>query len=307
LWQCQQPFITIFASQKQNWTTVLNDLWLNIQGYYNDLIDLLPRLGLAVLILLGLLGVARFIRSFSQRKLYRRVNDPLLARFIANLVGSAVVVLGLMLALKIVGLSGVAVGLLSTAGVGAFVIGFAFKDIGENFLAGVVLAFNRPFRIGDTVELAGFTGEVVSLNLRDTQMKTADGKDVFIPNSIVVKSPVANRTLDEFLREEFRVQLNYSADLGKAASVIQAVLDDADEILHEEGKLPEVVYGDMASTTIYLVARYWLNVLSMKMPAANVQKILFDRAKAGLKAAGIALPADPSEAAAQQVDKNTDN
>jgi len=286
---------------------VLNDLWLNIQGYYNDLIDLLPRLGLAVLILLGLLGVARFIRSFSQRKLYRRMNDPLLARFIANLIGSAIVVLGLMLSLKIVGLSGVAVGLLSTAGVGAFVIGFAFKDIGENFLAGIVLAFNRPFRIGDTVELAGFTGEVVSLNLRDTQMKTADGRDVFIPNSIVVKSPVANRTLDEFLREELRVQLNYNTDLGRASSVIQAVLDDADEVLHEEGKLPEVVYGDMSPTTICLVGRYWLNVLTMKIPAANVQKILFDRTKAGLKAAGIALAADPSETAAQQMDKNTDN
>ena len=85
----------------------------------------------------------------------------------------------LLLVLTIIGLGGVATGLLSGAGVGAFVIGFAFKDIGENFLAGILMAFDRPFNVGDTVELGGEKGKVIALNLRNTQVKSFDGIRIF--------------------------------------------------------------------------------------------------------------------------------
>ncbi len=279
---------------------MLNDIILNLRSYYHGFIDLLPKLALAILVMLALIGLARVLRNFSHKRLDTRMDDPLLARFIANILGMVIIIVALLLALRIVGLGGVAVGLLSTAGVSAFVIGFAFKDIGENFLAGIVLAFSRPFRIGDTVELSGFTGKVTSLNLRDTQIKSSDGKDIFIPNSIVVKSPVVNRTLDEFLRSEFEIRLNYSADIGKAASLIQQALDSSQEILHDAGKMPEVVYGDMSPTNISLVARYWLGLLTTKTPPATVKKLLFDRVKTALNNGGINLPYDLSEVTAQR-------
>ncbi len=181
---------------------LLQDTLENLRSYYDDMVALLPKLALALLVLIALLFIANFIQNFSKDRLSRRMDDPLLARFIARLVGTSVIVLALLMALRIVGLGGVAVGLLSTAGVGAFVVGFAFKDIGENFLAGILLAFNRPFRVGDTVELNGHKGTVVTLNLRDTQIKTFDGKDIFIPNANVVKNAVVNYTIDGFLRED---------------------------------------------------------------------------------------------------------
>lgn len=279
----------------------------NIRGYYASFVDLLPKLALAIVVFLLLLAVARFVRGFSQKRLQRRMDDPLLVRFIANLMGMVVVIMALLLALNIVGLSGVAVGMLSTAGVGAFVIGFAFKDIGENFLAGIVLAFSRPFRIGDTVELGGYEGKVVALNLRDTQMKTPDGKDIFIPNSNIVKNPVVNHTLDHFMREEFVVRLNYSADIGKATSVIQEILDATNEVLHSDGKAPEVVYHEMSSTSISLLVRYWLDNSNKSAPAVKVKKQLFDRVKEALKSQKISLPADLSEITAQQAGRNTEN
>lgn len=285
---------------------MLKDLLNNIRGYYASFVDLLPRLALAIVLLLLLLGLARFVRGFSQKRLQHRMDDPLLVRFIANLMAMVVIVMAVMLALNIVGLSGVAVGMLSTAGVGAFVIGFAFKDIGENFLAGIVLAFSRPFRIGDTVELGGYEGKVVALNLRDTQMKTPDGKDIFIPNSNIVKNPVINHTLDHFLREQFVIRLNYSTDIGKATAVIQEVLDAAVEVLHTENKAPEVVYHEMSSTSISLLARYWLDISNEKNSAVKVKKRLFDRVKDALKSEKIFLPADLSEITAQ-ASRNTDN
>ena len=81
--------------------------------------------------------------------------------------------------------------MLAGAGISAFIIGFALKDIGENFLAGIILAFKRPFRVGDIVDINGLKGKVLTLNLRDTQIKTGDGKDVFIPNAVIIKNPLS--------------------------------------------------------------------------------------------------------------------
>jgi small-conductance mechanosensitive channel len=157
------------------------------------------------------------------------------------------------------------------------------------------------------VELGGYEGKVVALNLRDTQMKTPDGKDIFIPNSNIVKNPVVNHTLDHFIREEFVVRLNYSADIGKATSVIQEILDTAGDVLHNEDRAPEVVYHEMSPTSISLLVRYWLDNSNKSTPAVKVKKQLFDRVKEALKSQKISLPADLSEITAQQAGRNTEN
>ncbi len=99
--------------------------------------------------------------------------------------------------MQTLGLTGVAGGLLAGAGISAFIFGFAFKDIAENFLGGVILAFNRPFSLNDTIVIREFSGHIVALNFRTTHIKTFDEGDVFIPNSIVIKEPLTNLTRDE--------------------------------------------------------------------------------------------------------------
>ncbi len=271
---------------------MLDDLLKNIQAYYHSFVALLPKLGLAILVFTMLLLVARFIRSFSQNRLNSKMDDGLLARFIANFIGMVVVIFALLLALRIVGLGGIAVGLLSTAGVGAFVLGFAFKDIGENFLAGIVLAFNRPFRIGDTVELNGHSGKVIALNLRDTQIKTLDGKDIFIPNSNVVKNAVVNYTIDGYIREEFTIGLDYDSDMEKVVSIMQKVLDDHEHLIHEAGRMPDVVYGELAASTLNVKSRYWIDTFNTKVPALKLKMNLINQTLDALNAEGFYLPSD---------------
>ena len=96
-----------------------------------------------------------------------------------------------------------------------FIVGFALKDIGENFLAGILMAFRRPFRIGDLIEVQGMRGRVKKMSLRETNIKTLDGKDVFIPNSIILKNPLENFTYNQLLRSEFFINVDYSEDLEK--------------------------------------------------------------------------------------------
>ena len=106
----------------------------------------------------------------------------------------------------------------------AIVIGFAFKDIGENFLAGVMMAFNRPFRIGDTIKSGDVEGKIVELSLRDTHIKTFDGKDVYVPNGQILKNPVYNYTIDGFLRHQFSIGIDYNSDIKKARDLIMNIL-----------------------------------------------------------------------------------
>lgn len=271
---------------------MLDDLAKNIQTYYHSFVALLPKLGLAIIVFTVLLLAARFIRNFSQNRLNSKMDDGLLARFIANFIGMVIILFALLLALRIVGLGGIAVGLLSTAGVGAFVLGFAFKDIGENFLAGIVLAFNRPFRIGDTVELNGQTGKVVALNLRDTQIKTSDGKDIFIPNSNVVKNAVVNYTTDGYLREEFTFVLDYSPDLEKVVGIMQKVLDESEAVIHDEGRMPDVNYGEMGASTLNVKSKYWIDTFRTNLPPAKLKMQLINQTLEALNAAGFYLPSD---------------
>ena len=271
--------------------TLLQDLWENIQGYYDQLVAILPKLAVALGVVIGLLFVAQFLKNFSNKRLSRRMDDPLLARFIARLIGTSVVIVALLLALQIIGLGEIAVGVLSTAGVGAFVLGFAFKDIGENFLAGVVLAFNRPFRVGDTVELNGFKGKVITLNLRDTQIKTFDGKDIFIPNANVVKNAVVNYTIDGFLRQEFNIGLDYDSDMERAVNIVQDLLDKHPDVLHGD-KAPQVVYGDLASSTLNLTIQYWIDTFETKVPAPKLRMQLINQVLDALNTGGFYLPSD---------------
>ena len=98
-------------------------------------------------------------------------------------------------------------------GLSAFLVGFAFKDIAENSLAGVMLAFNRPFNVNDSIQVKDHMGRVMELNLRTTRIKTYDGKDIYVPNSVLLKESVTNFTRDGFIRQDFLIGIDYDAHL----------------------------------------------------------------------------------------------
>lgn len=271
--------------------TLLTDLWSNIHDYYDSFVALLPKLFIALILFAILFLLARSSRRFSQRRLTARMDDPLLARFIARLIGTLIIILAILVSLQIVGLGGMAVGLLSTAGLGAFIIGFAFKDIGENFLAGIVLAFNRPFRVGDTVELSGIKGTVVTLNLRDTQIKTFDGKDIYIPNAMVVKNPVVNYTIDGFLRLDFTVGLDYGSDYTRAMQVMLDTVNSVPGVLKGE-KAPSFAITDLTASTLNLTVYFWIDTFDEKVSGIKLKNEAIGKTLQALDTAGFYLPAD---------------
>lgn len=105
--------------------------------------------------------------------------------------------------------------LLKGLGILGIVLGFTFKEVGENLISGVLLALQTPFKQGDYIEYDGTVGEVLSINLRNTQIKTVDGKDVFIPNANLIKNNLISYTVDGYLRYGFVVGLEVGVILTK--------------------------------------------------------------------------------------------
>lgn len=272
----------------------LEDLQLQLQSYYDYFVAILPKLALAVIILFIALFIARRFSKFTRVQLNERMDDPLLAQFFARLIRWIVLLAGGLIILKILALEAAAASLLAGAGITAFIIGFAFKDIGENFLAGILMAFKRPFRIGDTVETGSITGTIRGLTLRDTHIKTFDGKDVYVPNGQILKNPIINYTIDGFIRMDFDIGLDYGADLDKATRIIYDTLENVKGILWEE-KAPNVTISSLGTSTINMTIYFWIDTFDKTVSGLAVKTNAIREVVQALSQGGISLPSDIME------------
>lgn len=233
-----------------------NDVLEQLKSYYYGIVNVTPKIGLAVLVFLISWFIATKAQEFSGNRLKKRMHDPLLANFISRLIKAVFIVIGVLIVLRIIGLTGIAQSLMAGAGISAFVIGFALKDIGENFLAGIILAFKRPFSIGEIIESNGVKGKVIMLNLRDTQIKS-DGKDIFIPNALLIKNTLINYNSGGFLLQDFSIGLEYGADYENAISLIKGLLLHNDDVINEKLSSSAVV-SSITGSTIQITVRYWV-------------------------------------------------
>ena len=265
------------------------DVFANLQDYYEQLLDLLPRLVVGIVLFLLLYRLAVRVKRLLYAYLLKRMDDALLARFLARIVKIIIVFTALMLFMSIVGLKNLAAGMITGASVSAIVIGFAFKDIVENFLAGVILAFHRPFRVGDVVELNGKKGAVVSLHLRTTHIKTADGQDVYIPNASIIKNSVVNYTIDGFIRQQFTIALEANSDLTKAIQITEQELKTVSGIIQEEKK-PVAAVGNVQYGMVELIAYYWLDTFNKNYSGVQIRIEAMTKVLDALKKAGYSLP-----------------
>jgi len=192
---------------------IIDDLVQQVIGYYDSLVILLPKLILGLVISYLFYKILRSFTKKFVKYLTTRTDDKLLVNFLDGLINTALILFAIFLFLYIIGQAGLASGIIGAATISSVVIGFAFKDIAENFLAGVIMAFNRPFRKGDYVQTGSVEGSVIEMSIRETHLKTSDGKDVYVPNGQIIKNPLYNYTIDGFLRGNFTVGVAYDSDV----------------------------------------------------------------------------------------------
>lgn len=268
-----------------------SDLSDQLSFYYDALVRFTPRLAVALVFLAVIWFLARSVRRGIVKRLGPRLEDPLLVKFLASLLKGIVWIIGLFVIMRILDMGNFAAGLIGTAGVGAFIIGFAFKDIGEHFLAGIILAFNRPFRVGDIVELGGVRGVVTQLHLRDTHLKTFDGRDIYIPNGNIIKNPLTNFTIDGFMRYEFTIGLDYGTDVLQVTKLILDTLKGIPGILQDD-KPPSVLVADLGASTLNITVYFWMDTFDKSFSAGVVRMQAVQACLNALDEKGIYLPSD---------------
>lgn len=278
---------------KENARNFSNEIFQSLNRYWDQFLIALPRIVLAVVILIVTLLVASYISKLLNRKLSGKAHDPLFGRFISKLAKYALIITGIILFLQVMGLSGIAGGLLAGAGVSAFIFGFAFKDIAENFLAGIILAFDRPFSMNDTVKIHEYTGHVMALNFRTTHIKTFDEKDVFIPNAIVIKETLTNLTRDGMIRLDFVVGIAYEDDINKAREIILETVKKTEGIM--EDKQPFIVAEELAASTVNLRVFFWTATDDYKKGVLLTKSDALTKVKKTLVNEGFTLPANIQE------------
>ena len=162
-------------------------------------------------------ALARLFASHSETLLAPFIGNMLLRSVVGSLISTVLVIGGLLLALAALKLTHVVLSILGLSAVVGLAVGFAFRDITENFIASVLLGLRRPFQIGDYVTVSGQSGVVKSLNTRATVLVTLEGNHVRIPNSVIFKEIMVNSTASPSFRNSFDVVIPYEASTATAA------------------------------------------------------------------------------------------
>jgi small conductance mechanosensitive channel len=157
----------------------------------NAVISQLPNIVLGVLILALFFVVASLARSVARRIALRRLSHQGVALLLARLVHTSIAILGFLIALSVMAPSFQAADLIKVLGIGTVAIGFAFQNILQNFLAGILLLLQEPFRLGDYISVTGIEGNVSDIQARATVVTTKEGREVIIPNAVIFTNPVA--------------------------------------------------------------------------------------------------------------------
>jgi small conductance mechanosensitive channel len=273
-----------------------------ITHYWERFLFLLPNILIALLILFIALWLAGKVKQLVGGRLKHKAHDEITGEYLAVISKWAVIVIGILLVFQTLGLSGVAAGLLAGAGLSAFVIGFALKDIAENFLAGLILAFNRPFNIDDTIEVEELRGKVMALNLRTTHIRTFDSKDIYIPNSTILTSPLTNFTQNGLLRQDFIVGIDYNDNIQDAIDLIEKTALGVEGVLQKDP--PYATVDELATNTVNLKVFFWAETDDYKKGVVLLKGSIMQAITKALLENGFGLPANIQELKLYDYQKN---
>lgn len=267
---------------------MLDELNGVLLDYWRQFLHLLPKFLIALIVMAIGVAIANHVSQLLGSRLRKRSHDALLADFLTNFTRWALLLTGVLLAMHILGLSGVASGLLAGAGLSAFIVGFALKDIAENFLAGVVLAFNRPFRIHDTVQVRDLMGEVEALNLRTTLIRTFDGKHIFLPNALVLREPLTNYTRDGFIRQDFLISVDMGTEStsDRIEDMLLNYVSNHKGVETKDPHTPYIIVEKMGATSADLRIYLWAYSEEYRRGTLELKSALLKGSKAMLLAEG---------------------
>ncbi|EAQ98820.1 mechanosensitive ion channel family protein [Congregibacter litoralis] len=233
----------------------LTPLFDQLQTMWVSLVKALPLLSLAALLLLVTWIILRVVRRVLRSTLGKSSMRPSLANLLQTVVHTALWTLSILTALTIVFPSLTPAKLLATIGLGSVAVGFAFRDVFENFLAGALIMLRKPMRIGDFIDCGDVSGKIEQITIRDTYVRTTDGVLILVPNSYIFKNPVYVETDQSLRRYETVCGVAYGEDADNARAVILDAVESLSDI--DQSKGVEIYASEFNSSSVDFTIRWW--------------------------------------------------
>ncbi|MEC8233229.1 MAG: mechanosensitive ion channel family protein [Pseudomonadota bacterium] len=276
--------IDVNQNSLSNAQSLLAELWSNF-------IYRLPGLAVGILVMVIFITLATPLSRLLVKPLTRATTSPLLRSVIQRSISTVVVLLGIYLFLFLAGLTGFAIAVVSGTGVVGLILGFAFRDIAENFISSLLLTVQRPFRIGDIVQINEFTGIIQKVTARATTLVDFDGNHIQIPNATIYKGVIKNLTANPLMRGNFIVGVGYDANVQQAQQIAQSVIASQSNVLIDPE--PQVLIDNLGSSTYNIKVYFWVDV--EKTSVLKMASLLMRNIVAAYTDAGISMPDDARE------------
>jgi small-conductance mechanosensitive channel len=252
-------------------------VWQVFSQLIAKLLAHLPYLILGLVVFLTFLIAARLVKRLLVTAGRRTRLDLTLADLLGRLASAVTIILGVFVAAVVIFPTFAPGDLIAGLGITSVAIGFAFKDVLQNFFAGVLILWRRPFIVGDEIRVGNYEGAVEEITTRSTRVKTYDGERAVLPNGDVYTNAVLVRTAYDHRRVRLSVGIGYQDSIEHARSVIGEALDKTEGVLNEPE--PSIFVEEFAPSSVNLSIFFWTNSRQ-----ANVLKVI-DAAMTAIKIA----------------------
>lgn len=243
------------ANQQQAITlTEKIEQWLTSGNLIDQLIPLLIHLGIAALIfVVGRWAISQIIR-FVNKLLMLRGADLVLTGFVSAVLNTVLKFILLILILEQIGIN--TTSLLALLGAAGITVGLALKDSLANFASGVMLILFKPFRVGDSIEAAGVSGEVEKISVFNSVLKTGDNKQIIVPNAQIYNGTITNFTAKPTRRVEVSLAISFSENLQGVKSLLESLARQDERVLEQPA--PLVAVSALTDKGVGLIVRVWV-------------------------------------------------
>ncbi|CAL1125188.1 unnamed protein product [Cladocopium goreaui] len=268
--QQYKEWATKLAQQTQDVVAVVNrvdvvsgPIWNFTPAYtqlhtlWRSTIQSLPLVVVGIVILFLTFLATRLSSRLARSILSRQIENQLLRDVAAKAIAIPVFLVGLYIVLHVAGLTRLALTVLGGTGLAGLIIGIAFRDIAENFLASLLISVQNPFRTGDLIKVNEHLGIVQKVTTRGTLLMAYDGTYIQIPNSIVYKNIILNYTANSSTRLDFAIGIGYDVAIAKAQEVAQSALLRHPTVLNDPE--PMVLVESLGAATVNIRVYFWIN------------------------------------------------
>lgn len=252
----------------------------------NGLISAVPGIVLGIIIFLLFYVLARAANVAIERLIRRRERAEGVAVVMGRLTQWVVVLLGFFVSLTAALPSLEPAQLVELLGISSVAIGFAFRDVLQNFLAGILLIFTQPFWIGDQIVFGEYEGTVEDIHTRATYIKTYNGRRVIVPNAELFTKSVIVNTAFRTVRTEYMLGIGYGDDIDAAREVVLQAVREVPEVMQEPE--PTAWVSELAESTVNISVWWWTE--SFRYDVVVVRSKVLTRIKQRLTENGVDLP-----------------